>query len=202
LQPQQTTSSIERGLKPLATPGATIEAAKSLGEEFRGGDDMKGKNKNHGNSKQQGEDNISTSGLKDSHDYCCDDDETGLLEDEKVTAKWVGEVVDDVKWKDRDLEAAYEEALYEAAKVGDEDDVKALIKKGAKVNFPNGVQNMESALHIACVNGNLNAAMALLDHNGDLNQKDADGLTPLEASTAAGREEMTMAIGLFLANLL
>ena len=86
--------------------------------------------------------------------------------------------------------------MYEAAKVGDEDDVKALIKKvifsylcderraslcysafvcrlmkkclsqGAKVNFPNGVQNMESALHIACVNGNLNAAMTLLDHNG------------------------------------
>uniref|UniRef100_A0A7S2TRV8 Uncharacterized protein n=1 Tax=Lotharella oceanica TaxID=641309 RepID=A0A7S2TRV8_9EUKA len=139
---------------------------------------------------------------KDAREDYYDDDEADLLEDEKVTAKWVGEVVEDVKWKDRDLEAAYEEALYEAAKIGDEDDVKALIKKGAKVNFPNGVQNMESALHIACVNGNLNAAMALLDHNGDINQKDGDGLTPLEASAAAGREEMSLAIGLFLANLL
>jgi len=106
------------------------------------------------------------------------------------------------KDEDRDLEACYEEGLYTAAKLGDEETILHLIKKGANVNFPNGAQNLESPLHAACIEGNLDAAFALLNHKGDLNQKDGNGQTPLEASTAAGREEMAVAVGLYLANLL
>eukprot|EP00466_Bigelowiella_natans_P004598 jgi/Bigna1/142038/aug1.66_g16746 len=70
------------------------------------------------------------------------------------------------KDEDRDLEACYEEGLYTAAKLGDEETILHLIKKGANVNFPNGAQNLESPLHAACIEGNLDAAFALLNHKG------------------------------------
>jgi len=87
------------------------------------------------------------------------------------------------KGQNRDIEAGYEEGLYTAAKLGDEETILYLIKKGANVNFPNGVENLESPLHAACVEGNLDAAFALLNNKGDLNQRDGNGQTPLEAST-------------------
>mmetsp|Transcript_5577 Transcript_5577/g.13593 ORF Transcript_5577/g.13593 Transcript_5577/m.13593 type:complete len:81 (+) Transcript_5577:491-733(+) len=80
--------------------------------------------------------------------------------------------------------------------------MKSMLKRGAIVNFPNSLQNMESPLHAACIEGNIDAAMLLLNHNADLDQRDGDGHTPLEASNAAGREDVAVAIGLFLANLL
>ncbi|GAB5367372.1 hypothetical protein AAMO2058_001224600 [Amorphochlora amoebiformis] len=98
--------------------------------------------------------------------------------------------------------AGYEEGLYEAACIGDEEVVRELIERGAMVNFPNMMDGMQSALHAALTRGNLEAAIVLLNNNGDLDQKDEDGLDPLEASRAVGREDMVVAVSLFLANLL
>mmetsp|Transcript_11821 Transcript_11821/g.21603 ORF Transcript_11821/g.21603 Transcript_11821/m.21603 type:complete len:158 (-) Transcript_11821:295-768(-) len=120
----------------------------------------------------------------------------------KVDVNWKPVVVDLPEFRNRDLEAGYEEGLFEAARIGDEESIRKYLQKGAMVNFPNGLHRMQSALHIACMEGHLDSIFLLLDNEGDLNQKDADGLTPVDACNAAGRKDIEISIRLYLANLM
>jgi len=77
--------------------------------------------------------------------------------------------------KRRDTEAFA--ALSHAATLGDVEEVRRLIRRGADVNSAN--YDMRTVLHMACSEGNLRVVEALLEHGAAKNLKSRWGNTPL-----------------------
>ena len=78
--------------------------------------------------------------------------------------------------------------LYEAARVGEYDQVSALISRGASPQWTDS--DGWSALHMAAFNGYVPVARLLLDHGWQLDLADDDGWTPLHAAADMGQVSM------------
>jgi ankyrin repeat protein len=78
--------------------------------------------------------------------------------------------------------------LHYAVLGGNEDTVRYLVEKGARVNAKNIFQ--ESALHWACKEGNPNVVRYLLQHSASFLALDSEGNTPMHWAAEHDQEEI------------
>lgn len=68
--------------------------------------------------------------------------------------------------------------LCSAVEKNDTDAIKSLIERGANLDFPSSKMN-RSALHLACLNGNVEIVELLCENNVDIEALDSQGSSPL-----------------------
>jgi ankyrin repeat protein len=69
--------------------------------------------------------------------------------------------------------------IHDAAKNGDLEKVKTLLKDNPDLVFSKDYTNGVTPLHIAAARGDTNVAKLLITHKADVNAKDNNGMTPL-----------------------
>ncbi|KAH7432955.1 hypothetical protein KP509_07G047700 [Ceratopteris richardii] len=84
------------------------------------------------------------------------------------------------------------DALVEAARYGDIDDVKELVEQGVHVN----IQDMQgrTALHMAAANGHMDVVSYLLDRGADTNIENNEKNTPLHWAALNGQIQMDVSL--------
>uniref|UniRef100_UPI00387FB281 Transcription factor ETV6,DARPin n=1 Tax=synthetic construct TaxID=32630 RepID=UPI00387FB281 len=78
--------------------------------------------------------------------------------------------------------------LLEAARAGQDDEVRILMANGADVNATDN--DGYTPLHLAASNGHLEIVEVLLKNGADVNASDLTGITPLHAAAATGHLEI------------
>jgi len=66
--------------------------------------------------------------------------------------------------------------------------VETLVRRGANVNAPSGPSfRQTTALHVACLRGNLDVVRCLVEHGADLHRSDCDGMDAIKIAAVRGR---------------
>jgi len=86
--------------------------------------------------------------------------------------------------------------IHEAAKAGDLEKIKALLKDNPELVFSKDT-NGATSLHAAAAIGHKDVAELLLAHKAEVNAKENDGATPLHVAACEGHKDV---VKLLLAN--
>lgn len=81
------------------------------------------------------------------------------------------------------------DALTDAARAGQEAEVRALLARGADPNGPVGMNGWPPVIHAVHKN-QLGTASALIDGGADVNRSDPDGMTALMMAAGYGNDDM------------
>jgi len=75
-----------------------------------------------------------------------------------------------------------------AVLIDDPELVETLVRRGADVNVPSGPSFCQTtALHAACIRGNLDIVRCLVEHGGDLHHSDCDGMDAMKIAAVSGK---------------